>query len=57
VFNTGQQIGDAPAHIIFNLDAGEALWFSIYGNEVLSLDAPLIRPIPALRQLPEWLKA
>jgi Icc-related predicted phosphoesterase len=57
VFNTGQQIGDAPAHIIFNLDAGEALWFSIYGNEVLSLDAPLTRPIPALRQLPDWLRA
>lgn len=57
VFNTGQQIGDAPAHIILNLDAGQALWFSIYGNEVLSLDAPLPRPIPALTGLPDWLKA
>jgi len=24
---------------------------------VLSLDAPLMRPIPALKGLPDWLKA
>ncbi len=56
-FNTGQQIGEVPAHIIFDLDAAQALWFSIYGNEVLALDAPLVRPIPTLSRLPDWLRA
>ncbi len=55
VFNTGQQIGPVPAHIIFDLETATALWFSIYGNEVLALDAPLQRPIPALVTRPDWL--
>lgn len=55
VFNTGQQIGPAPAHIIFDLGAATALWFSIYANEMLALDAPLQRPIPALTERPDWL--
>lgn len=57
VFNMGQQIGPAPAHIIFDLSAASALWFSIYGNEILDLDAPLQRPIPSLTTLPDWLTA
>jgi Icc-related predicted phosphoesterase len=57
VFNTGQQIGEVPAHIVFDLDAAQAFWFSIYGNEVLALDAPLTRPIPTLTRLPDWLRA
>ncbi len=55
VFNTGQQIGPVPAHIVFDLGAGSAFWFSIYGNETLALDSPLQRPIGALRDWPEWL--
>jgi len=57
VFNTGQQIGEVPAHIIFDLDSATAYWFSIYGNEVLALDVPLQRPIPTLTRLPDWLRA
>jgi Icc-related predicted phosphoesterase len=57
VFNMGQQIGSSPAHIILDLAERTALWFSIYGNEILDLDAPLQRPIPALTKLPDWLTA
>jgi hypothetical protein len=57
VFNMGQQIGTSPAHIVLTLTRAVPLWFSIYGNEVLSLDAPLQRPIPTLTQLPDWLTA
>ncbi|PZR00189.1 MAG: phosphohydrolase [Cereibacter sphaeroides] len=57
VFNTGQQIGEVPAHIIFDMETCTALWFSIYGNEVLDLEAPLERPIQPLRALPDWLRA
>jgi hypothetical protein len=46
-----------PAHIVFDLDNAEAFWFSIYGNETLCLDAPLVRPIQTLTRLPDWLKA
>lgn len=55
VFNTGQQIGPVPAHIVFDLDNDTALWFSIYGNEVLDLGADLHRPIPTLVERPDWL--
>jgi Icc-related predicted phosphoesterase len=57
VFNMGQQIGSSPAHIILDLEGMTALWFSIYGNEILDLDAPLQRPIPTLTRLPDWLRA
>jgi hypothetical protein len=57
VFNTGQQFGAPPAHIIIDTDADEALWFSSAGNQVVRLDAPLERPVPKLQALPDWLKA
>ena len=38
VFNTGQQFGAPPAHIIIDTDAGEALWFSSAGNQYVRLD-------------------
>ena len=57
VFNTGQQFGAPPAHIIIDTDADEALWFSSAGNQVVRLGAPLERPVPKLQALPDWLKA
>ena len=57
VFNTGQQFGAPPAHIIIDTDADEALWFSSAGNQFVRLDAPLERPVPKLQALPDWLKA
>ena len=57
VFNSGQQIGEIPAHIAMNLETGEAVWFSLAGAEILSMrDAP-DRPFEGLRELPAWLKA
>lgn len=57
VFNTGQQLGPAPCHIAFDTEAEEAAWFSLEGNELLSLAAPLERPIAPLASLPGWLRA
>ncbi len=57
VFNTGQQFGAPPAHIIIDTDADEALWFSSAGNQFVRLGAPLERPVPKLQALPDWLKA
>lgn len=57
VFNTGQQIGEVPAHIVFDLGTDEVFWFSIYGNETLSLNQPLERPIRTLLRPPDWLRA
>jgi Icc-related predicted phosphoesterase len=57
VFNTGQQFGAPPAHIIIDTEADEALWFSSAGNQFVRLDAPLERPVPKLQALPDWLKA
>jgi hypothetical protein len=56
VFNTGQQIGPTPSHIIVNTDAQAAIWFSISGTEHLALDQPLVRPLPPLSAIPDWLK-
>jgi len=55
IFNTGNQIGPTPAHIIVDTDAREALWFSLAGAQSLHLDQPLLRPFAPLNQLPEWL--
>lgn len=55
VFNMGQQLGPAPAHIILNTEAGEALWFSLEGRECLAL-AGAATPRP-LDGLPDWLTA
>jgi Icc-related predicted phosphoesterase len=56
VFNTGQQIGPTPSHIVVNTEAQAAIWFSISGTEHLALDQPLVRPLPPLSAIPDWLK-
>lgn len=48
VFNPGRQIGPVPTHVIVDTDAARAMWFSLAGNEVVALDAPLERPVPEL---------
>lgn len=48
VFNSGRQIGPCPTHVIFDTEAQHAMWFSLAGNEIVRLDAPLTRPIPEL---------
>ena len=53
VFNAGRQIGPCPTHVVFDTDAATAKWFSLAGNEVVQLDAPLTRPVAELRELPE----
>lgn len=55
VFNSGQQIGPTPAHIMIDTEAREAAWFSLAGAELARLDAPLQRPVPDLTTLPAWL--
>ena len=57
VFNAGQQFGAPPAHIVIDTDEGEALWFSAAGAEFIRLDAPLERPVPQLKALPDWFTA
>ncbi|PPD44616.1 MAG: phosphohydrolase [Methylocystis sp.] len=54
VFNSGRQYGAPPAFIAFDTIAGEALWVSAMGAQSVRLDAPLHRPIPPLRALPDW---
>lgn len=56
VFNSGRQIGPMPAHIAFDFDRAEALWFSLAGAEIVRLDAPLVRPVAELTTLPVWLR-
>ena len=56
VFNTGKQIGEVPAHIILDLDAATAWWFSIYGAETIPLDAPMVRPFPSITSVPDWMR-
>lgn len=51
VFNAGRQIGPVPAHVILDTDARRAMWFSLAGNEVVPLDAPLERPFAELTEL------
>ncbi|MFV1994577.1 MAG: metallophosphoesterase [Verrucomicrobiales bacterium] len=43
VFNMGRQIGPVPAHIVLDTDAGSARWYSLAGNEVVSLEGPVKR--------------
>lgn len=50
VFNAGRQIGPCPAHVIIDLGEAAATWFSLAGQEVVRLDAPLTRP--AIRVTP-----
>ncbi|WP_223478872.1 metallophosphoesterase family protein [Oricola indica] len=54
VFNTGQQPGERPTIIAFNLDRKEAVWLSMMGGQAQSLAEPL--PEPArLMELPGWI--
>ena len=46
--NPGRQIGPVPTHVIVDTDAARAMWFSLAGNEVVPLDAPLVRPFAEL---------
>jgi len=55
VFNPGRQIGPCPTHIILDTDSRMALWFSLAGAEVVSLDQSFTRPVMALTELPAWL--
>ncbi len=57
VFNAGHQFGAPPAHIIVDTSAGEAVWFSSAGAEIVRLEQPLERPVPPLEALPDWLRA
>jgi Icc-related predicted phosphoesterase len=57
VFNAGHQFGAPPAYIVLDTSAGEAVWVSAMGAQLVRFDAPLRRPIPALRALPEWFDA
>ena len=57
VFNAGHQFGAPPAYIVLDTSVREAVWVSAMGAQLVRLDAPLRRPIPALRALPEWFDA
>ena len=57
VFNTGQQFGALPAHIVIDTEAGEALWFSSAGNQFVTLGERLERPVSRLEAIPAWLRA
>lgn len=57
VFNAGRQIGEIPAHVIFDTAHERAAWFSLAGAETVCLDGPLRRPVEALSALPDWLRA
>jgi hypothetical protein len=57
VFNTGQQIGPTPANIALHLTHGEAIWTSLDGCQILSLNEAPVRPYPKMRAIPEWFKA
>jgi Icc-related predicted phosphoesterase len=52
IFNSGRQIGPTPTHIIIDTQAREAVWFSMAGDEIVNLDAPLERR--ELTELPAW---
>lgn len=54
VFNTGFQFGAPPAFIALDIAAGEAVWMSAMGVQVVRLDAPLHRPIASASALPAW---
>jgi len=53
VFNTGQQPGERPSVIVFDLDRDEAVWLSMVGGQQLALGEPSARPA-ALNALPDW---
>ena len=56
IFNPGRQIGPSPTRILFDSDAGTALWLSLAGAEIVNLDEPLRRPITEPTTLPTWIR-
>jgi Icc-related predicted phosphoesterase len=56
VFNMGQQIGEAPTHVIIDTEAGSAAWFSLAGNEWIRLRDREAAP-ERITELPDWLRA
>ena len=56
VFNPGRQIGPCPTHIVLDTDRAKAFWFSLAGYEFVRLDQELVRPVPELMELPDWLR-
>jgi len=56
VFNPGRQIGPCPTHIVLDTDRQMALWFPLAGAETVALDQPLLRPVPELQEMPDWLR-
>ena len=48
VFNAGRQIGPCPTHVVFDTMDMKAMWFSLAGNQIVKLDAPLTRPVAEL---------
>lgn len=57
VFNSGQQIGPEPPHIVIDTEEPAAAWFSLAGAETVRLDQPLVRPVDSLSRIPDWLPA
>lgn len=51
VFNAGRQIGDVPAHIIFDLSSGQASWFAIGDAQTAHLNEPLPQIMATARDL------
>ena len=54
VFNMGQQIGEAPTHVIIDTEAGGAAWFSLAGTEGIDLRDEEAAP-ERIIELPDWL--
>jgi len=57
VFNTGQQIGPTPANIALHLTHGEAIWTSLDGCQIMSLNEAPQRPFARMADIPEWFRA
>jgi len=55
VFNAGRQIGEVPTSIAIDTEARQAAWISNEGAEIVSLDAPLVRPLTPLTAMPDWM--
>ncbi|MFO1210153.1 MAG: metallophosphoesterase [Amaricoccus sp.] len=56
VFNMGQQLGEAPACIVIDTEAREAVWLSLAGAERIDLHDPAAAP-KGMTELPGWLRA
>ena len=56
VFNPGRQIGPHPTRILFDSEAGTALWLSLAGAAIVDLNAPLSRPLSEPADMPLWIR-